>query len=139
MLILGPVPIVALLGPSRAAGVVLLVWYGLLILLPMLTYAVPALVQQCRGIGLRRWMTTTATDTGRQPVLFVELAAWPATGGGRRGTGDGFDLVRAIAADVARDGAILVCTARTATLASKYRDATGAVASARNAHHLRWP
>ena len=138
VLILGPVPILAVLAPSAAAGVVVIVWYGLLIFLPMLTYAVPSLVQHCQGHGLRRWMATTTEETGRRPVLFTELAAWPATGGGRRGTGDGFDLVRAIAADVARDDAILVCTARTKTLAGKYRTKTGAAASRRNPRLLRW-
>ncbi len=139
VLILGPVLIVAPLGPSATAGLVVLAWYGVLILLPTLTYAVPALVQQSQGRGLRRWTATTSRETGRRPVLFTELAAWPATGGGRRGTGDGFALVRAIAADVARDDAILVCTARSKTLADKYRTKTGAVASPRNPRHLRWP
>ena len=37
VLILGPVPILAVLGPSAAAGVVVIVWYGLLIFLPMVT------------------------------------------------------------------------------------------------------
>jgi hypothetical protein len=67
------------------------------------------------------------------------LAAWPATRGGRRGTGDGLELIRAPAADVRRDGGILVCTARTVALAERYRAETGAVTSPANPRLLRWP
>lgn len=139
VLILGPVAIVAILGSSAAAALITLIWYGLLILLPMLTYALPALVQQWHGRGRAAWIRATEAETGRRPLLFTELAAWPAKGGGRRGTGDGFDLVKAVAADARRDGAILICTARTAALAERYRADTGAVASPTNPRLLRWP
>lgn len=138
-LVLGPIPVLALLGPTSLGGAFTVVWYLLLIVLPVLTWAVPSSVQQWRGRGRRDWATATAAQTGRQPVLFTELAAWPAKGGGQPGTGDGFNLVKAIAHDAALDGGILIATARSAKLARKYCAQTGAVASPTNSRLLRWP
>lgn len=134
-----PVACATVFGPTRTTVVFMWTWYGVLIGLPLITYLFPSVAQQWRGRGRDDWATTTQAETGRTPILFTILAAWPATGGGLKGTGDGFDLVRALAADARRDGAILICTARSARLAKLYRTETGAEASPLNPRLLRWP
>lgn len=133
------VPVFALHGPDAVVIVFAIAWAVLLIILPLFTFAVPAGWQQWRGRGRKDWTRATAAETGRAPILFTELAAWPAKGGGRPGTGDGFELVRALAVAVARDGGILIATARSVELARKYCAKTGAVASPANPRLLRWP
>ena len=132
------VPVATLHGPT-AIALIGIAWFFVLVLLPLFTYAGPALLQNRRGRGRKQWMSTTAAQTGRTPILMCELAAWPATGGGLHGTGDGFDLVKALADDARRHGAILVGTARTEDLAAKYCTDTGAESSPVNPRLLRWP
>jgi hypothetical protein len=64
------------------------------------------------------------------------LGGWPCTGGGRKGS-DGFELMRALAAEARSHDQIMVGVARTKTLAGKYDERTGAEPSADNPRHLR--
>lgn len=107
-------------------------WLLMLVIEPMLSYGLPALIQQYRGRGLRRWKDTTLAETGRRPVVVSQLGAWPCTGGG-------FTLMRALAANARRDNRILVGVARSRTLAEKYVAGTGAEAAPEKPRHLRWP
>jgi len=66
------------------------------------------------------------------------LGVWPCTGGGKKGGGDGFELVRALAVEARSHGQMMVGVARTKTLASKYVARTGAEPSQDNQRHLRW-
>lgn len=113
-------------------------WFVLVIVVPLLTYAVPMLYQHARGIhGYRAWKTTVVD--GRTPAQASSLGAWPLAGGGLRGTGDGFALIRALAAEARSHNRILVGQARNTALGDKYIEETGAIASQGNRRHLRWP
>jgi hypothetical protein len=124
---------------SSAALVVAALWLLVLVIAPMLSYGVPALIQQYRGRGLPQWKEATLAETGRAPVVVSQLAAWPCAGGGRTGTGDGFTLIRALAAEARRNDRILVGVARSRNLPERYIADTGAEASPQSPRHLRWP
>ena len=114
-------------------------WWLVILGVPFLGYVLPALVQSYLGRGVDSWKAATAQDTGR-PVVFVSmLGVWPCTGGGKKGSGDGFELMRALAAEARSHGQIMVGVARSKTLAGKYEERTGAEPSAANPRHLRWP
>lgn len=128
----------ALTGPASALTV-MVAWWLVILGVPIVGYAVPALIQSCRGHGVDKWKTSTAADTGRVPAFASMLGAWPNTGGGRKGTGDGFTLMKALADDACSRNQIMVGVARNETLAAKYVADTGAEASPDNPRHLRWP
>lgn len=121
------------------ALIIATVWWFLLLAIPFATYGLPALIQQFRARGLGGWKARTLAQTGRTPVLVSQLGAWPCTGGGRRGTGDGFTLMTELAAVVRAEGQILVGVARSKTLAEKYVVETAAQQSTEDPRHLRWP
>lgn len=121
------------------ALIIATLWWLLLLAIPFTTYGLPTLIQQFHARGLSGWKSGTLAQTGRTPVLVSQLGAWPCTGGGRRGTGDGFTLMIELAAAVRAEGQIMVGVARTKTLAEKYVAATAAEQSIDNPRHLRWP
>lgn len=133
-----PVAGAAVIGPASARTVMLL-WWLVILGVPILGYVVPALIQTCRGRGVEEWKTSTAADTGFVPVFASMLGAWPNTGGGRKGTGDGFTLIKALAADARSRNQIMVGVARSQTLAEKYVKDTQAEQASDNPRHMRWP
>ena len=139
IVLLGPLILVASVTTPGWVATATFAWTLLLIAGPTLTYCIPALVQHGRGRGLKHWCTTTEDQTGRTPVAAFQLAAWPCSGGGREGTGAGFDLIRALATDARRRGRILVGVARSSKLAKEYGEKTNAESSPHNPRHLRWP
>ena len=106
---------------------------------PLVDYVVPALVQTYRGRSVNDWKSATANDTGRPTVFVSMLGAWPATGGEKMSSEDGFTLMRALAAQARTDNQIMVGVARSQKLARQYVGRTGAEQSPRNWGHLRWP
>lgn len=78
----------------------------------------PALIQQYCGRGLPRWKKATLAETGRTPVVVTQLGAWPCTGGGRTGTGDGFILMRALAVEARQNHWEPNCTGERVTICS---------------------
>jgi hypothetical protein len=121
------------------ALIIATLWWLLLLLIPFATYGVPALIQQYRARGLGGWKSRTLEQTGRTPVLVSQLGAWPCTGGGRRGTGDGFTLMTELAGLMRAEGQIMVGVARSKKLTEKYVADTAAQQSTDNPRHLRWP
>ena len=134
----GPV-IISTISDMRPALIVSALLLLVLVISPMLTYAAPALIQQFGGRGVGSWRDATLLETGRRPVFVSQLAAWPNTGGGRKGTGEGFTLMNALADDARSKNQIMIGVARSKTLATKYVDNTRAEQSSHNPRHLRWP
>lgn len=135
----GPIGLALITGPGPAAVTAVKAWLFVAFGVPLVGYVVPALIQTYRGRGVRDWKAATTSDTGLPTVFVSMLGVWPATGGGRKGSGDGFTLMRALAAQARTDKQIMVGVARSKKLARKYVDRTGAEQSPHNPRHLRWP
>jgi hypothetical protein len=133
-----PISVVAASTP-RPIHLIALAWLLLLAGLPYLTYVFPAVVQQWLGRGLGEWKSASLADTRLRPTVVSQLGAWPCTGGGRRGNGDGFKLMRALAAEERKSDQIMVGVARGKKLAERYVEDTDAEQSSHNPRHLRWP
>ncbi len=134
-----PIAVLAVAGPGPSTVTVMKAWWLIVLGVPFLGYILPALIQSYRGRGVATWTAATTEITGRTAVLVSVLGSWPCTGGGKTGGGNGFELVRALAAEARSHGQIMVGVARTTTLAGKYIARTGAESSADNPRHLRWP
>lgn len=132
-----PLAAAAVVGPA-AAPTVMLAWWIVILGVPIVGYAVPAGIQSIGG-DVQEWKTLTQHDTGRAPVFASMLGSWPNTGGGQKGTGDGFALLKALAADARSRNQIMVGVARSKTLANKYVMQTDAEQSSLNPRHVRWP
>lgn len=134
-----PVAVLAVAGPGPWTLTSMQAWWLIVLGVPFLGYVLPSLILSYRGRGVANWKATTTHDTGRPAVLVSMLGVWPCTGGGRKGSGDGFALIRALAGEARTRGQIMIGVARTTNLAGKYVARTGAVPSVDNPRHLRWP
>jgi hypothetical protein len=133
-----PTLILIAVGPRPVAAEAM-TWWLVILGVPFLGYVLPALVQQRLGRGVDDWKAITLKNTARTPVFVSMLGVWPCKGGGKKGSGDGFKLMKQLAAKARVDDQIMVGVARTKKLAKKYVDDTGAEQSPDNPRHLRWP